>query len=279
VRVGALAQGTQIDPLNDFDGVVEVPELAPEWGGNPLTAMQMVRQWIEPYIDGKFTISSHAIKIEFPDSEFTADIVIGWKRKNGLLIPHCPDDEAHTWIATDPETHKEQVLARNKEFGGALFTREIRILKWLNRKWKMQDALDRKPLSSFHITAIALHVLTDAAGHDQLTPHFLEQAAYLVRKQLPDPAGVGEPIEANDPAYASQLLSDAAIKTRQALKVSDGEAEQILRDVFGDPGRLKKVVKEPTVSVGAGGALGVPAAVAQRHTRPVRAHGEGSNDQ
>ena len=132
--------------------------------------MQSVRSWIEPYIDGKFTLSSHAIKIEFPDSEFTADIVIGWKRKNGLLIPHCPDDEPHTWIATDPETHKEQVLARNKQFGGAAFTRQIRILKWLNRHWKMQDARECKPLPSFHITAIALHVLTKAAGHDEWTP-------------------------------------------------------------------------------------------------------------
>jgi len=279
VRVGALAQGTQIDPLNDFDGVVEVPELAPEWGGNPLTAMQTVQSWIEPYIDGQFALSSHAIKIDFPDSDFTADIVIGWKRERGLLIPHCPDDEPHTWIVTDPEKHKEQVLDRNKEFGSALFTRQIRILKWLNRKWKMQDALERKPLSSFHITAIALHVLTKAAGHDQLTPYFLERAARLVLTPLPDPAGVGEPIEANDSAYASQLLADAALKTGQALAVSDDEAERILRDVFSDPGRLKRIVKEPTVAVGAGGALGVPVAVAQRRTRPVRAHGDARSHQ
>jgi hypothetical protein len=276
VPVGALAQGTQIAPLNDVDGVVEFDYLVPDWERNPLAALEHGKTWIEPVIVGSFEISTHAIKIKFPDEEFTADVVFGWKQKQGLLIPHCPKDEQHRWIATDPERHKQQVLERNQQFGSSIFTRQIRILKHLNRWWKMNDPLERKPLSSFHITALALQVLTTPAGHEEWTPYFLEHAAALVMRPLADPAGVGEPIEARDPVYAAGLLTKAAEMTRRALKASPEEAERLLREVFGDPQRLNEVVTAPSVAVGRGGVLGVPAAVGVRHTPPVRSHG--SND-
>jgi hypothetical protein len=277
VRVGALAQGTQIAPLNDVDGVLEIVVIPIEWEANSRLALESVRTWIEPVIDGKFEVSTHAIKITFPDQGFTADVVIGRKRAQGLLIPHCPKDEPHRWIATDSEGHKRQVLERNEHFGSAIFTRQIRILKHLNRRWKMADPLERKPLASFHITALALKLLTAANRHAEWTPFFLERAAVLVMQPLPDPAGVGDPIEARDPAYASALLADAAAKTRRALTVSDEEAEKILRDVFGDPERLDKVVNEPSVSVGKRGMLGVPAIEAMRRTPVVRSHGDGDS--
>lgn len=274
VPVGALAQGTQTAPLNDVDGVVEIEVIPPEWDANPGLALETVRSWIEPVIDGTFEISTHAIKIRFLNEDFTADIVIGRKQARGLLIPHCPKDEPHRWIATDSERHKEQVLERNKQFGSAIFTRQLRILKHLNRRWKMADPLERKPLSSFHITALALELLTEPNTHAEWMPFFLERAAALVMQPMPDPAGVGDPIEARDPAYAAALLADAGAKTRRALTVSDEDAEKILREVFGDPERLDKVVNEPSVTVGKRGVLGVSAAAAVRSTPVVRSHGD-----
>ncbi len=274
IPVGALAQGTQIAPLNDVDGVVEIEVIPPEWDANARLALETVRSWIQPVIAGTFEISTHAIKIGFPDEGFTADIVIGRKQARGLLIPHCPKDEPHRWIATDPERHKERVLKRNKQVGSAIFTRQIRILKHLNRRWKMADPLERKPLSSFHITALALELLTEPNTHAEWTPFFLERAAALVMKPLSDPAAVGDPIVGRDPASAGPLLTDAAAKTRRALSVSDEEAEKILREVFGDPERLDKVVNEPSVTVGKRGVLGVSAAAAVRSTPVVRSHGD-----
>jgi hypothetical protein len=274
ISVGALAQGTQIAPLNDVDGVIEIEKAPFQWEINPDRAFEDVRAWLDPLIKGKLEVGTHAIKITFPDEDFTADVVIGIKQEFGLLIPHCPKDERHRWIATHPERHKQQVLERNRQIGSSMFTREIRILKHLNRRWKMADPQERKPLSSFHITALALKLLAKPGTHAEWTPVFLEQAAELVLRPLPDPAGVGEPIEARDSAYASRLLSEAGQQTRRALKVSEEEAEQILRNVFGDPARLDQIVTAPSVSVGAGGILGVPAAAAVRHTQPVRSHGE-----
>ena len=276
VRVGALAQGTQIHPLNDVDQVIELPALLPGWLENPKLAMATVAGWLEPTIAGTFTLSPHAIKIKFADEDFTADLVIGWKQAKGILIPHCPDDEPHCWIPTDPETHKEQVLARNRSFqpGRAIFSRQIRILKHLNREWQLRHELERKPLSSFHVTALALAILTEKDSHARWTPYFLGRATELVLDPLPDPAGVGDPIEARDPQFASTLLADAARKTAAALTAPESDVEAILRDVFGEPGRRRAITEPATVGVGSGGVLGVAVPSAVRHTLPVRSHGE-----
>jgi hypothetical protein len=273
VAVGALAQGTQIAPLNDFDLVIEVEQLMPGWIESPQSALSDVRSWIEPVIEGSFETSAHAIKITFPDCEFTADMVLGLKQEKGLLIPHCPDDEAQGWIRTDPETHKLQVLRRNKQFDSSDFTREVRILKWLNEYWQLVHELEKKPLSSFHVTALALRLLATKASHADGTPYFLENAATLVLQPLADPAGVGDPLEVRAPAFTSTLLRDAAAKTKQALTATPQEAERLLRDVFGYPKRIREVEEKPSVGIGRGGALGVGAGLAHRHTPHVRSHG------
>lgn len=275
IPVGALAQGTQVGPgaIHDVDGVVEVPTVLAHWQANPSAAMQDVRGWLQQVLAGQYKLSTHAIKITFPDEKFTADVVVGVAQARGLKIPHCPKDEPHQWIATDPETHRKQVLARNQHFGPgpAIFTRQIRILKWLNQVMQMQSGLDRKPLSSFHVTALALEILATKDNHANWTPLFLERASALVLQPLPDPAGVGAPLVAKNPAQASQLLAEAARKTRAALSAHD--AESILREVFGDPKKLGQIVTATTVPISAGGALAAGGTTPVRHSIPARHHG------
>src|SRR3954470_20796561 len=192
ISVGALAQGTQIGPgaIHDVDGVIEVPGVPAHWLANPQQAMQDVRTWLEAVLAGSYELGTHAIKITFPDEEFTADVVVGVKQPRGLEIPHCPKNgEPHRWIAADPETHKKQVLARNAAFGPgrAIFSRQIRILKWLNQMLQMQNGLERKPLASFHVTALALEILAQKDNHANSTPLFLERASELVLQPLDDP--------------------------------------------------------------------------------------------
>jgi hypothetical protein len=235
--------------------------------------MQDVASWLEPVLAGNYNLSTHAIKITFPDEEFTADVVVGQKQARGLTIPHCPKDEAHRWIATDPEGHKDQVLARNTELGlgRAIFSRQIRILKWLNQMMQMQHDLDHKPLSSFNVTALALTILTASDDHPNWTAQYLEQASALVLQPLPDPSGVGDPLVARNPAQASQLLADAGQKARAAITASDPES--LLRQIFGNPKQLSTIVTTPSVPVSAGGALAAVGATPIRHTVPVRHHG------
>jgi hypothetical protein len=278
---GALAAGTQISPLNDVDVVVTVPNYLAGWLTDPAKARRDVRAWVEPLIDAKFEFSTHAIKLTYRDEEFTADIVVGVRRARGIVIPHCPDDEPHIWLPSDPKRHGELVRERNLPDRPALFSQQIRILKALNRYWQMSTDDNRKPLSSFHISALALAIFTNGVEvpHDEGTPRFLEQAAQMVHTALPDPAGVGPDIEARNPSEAAALLADAARKTRSSLSLPDDDALDLLNDVFGDPAQRAVLLAGAPVSVAAGGKF-VPAGAAAagiaptRPVKPVRSHGD-----
>lgn len=275
---GAMAAGTQIAPLNDVDTVLEVPFRPPSWQADPGQAMRDVQRWVEPVIEAQYEISAHAIKLTFPDDHFTADIVIGVTRTGGgLLIPHCPKDKPgeHGWIETHPAAHAQQVRDRNKQIGYE-FARQIRILKALNRKMGLTTIDGRKPLSSFHVTALALTLITTKVDHATTTPAFLAEAARLVLDPLPDPADVGPDLVARDPQEASRMLGEAAEIAGRALTVGDDEAERLLDGLFGDPANTLAIIRGEPVRVGRGGRL-LAGASAGRAVPSVRSHGDGGH--
>jgi hypothetical protein len=279
IPAGALAAGTQIAPLNDVDTVLEAPFRLPTWIADPGRALRDVRRWVEPVIKANYELSSHANKLTFLDENFTADIVIGTTRTGGgLLIPHCPKDEPHEqgWIETHPAAHAQQLRDRNKAIGYE-FAREIRMLKALNRQMGMRTDDGRKPLSSFHIAALALTLLRTNVDRATATPYYLAQAAQLVHKPLRDPAGAGADIEARNPVEASRLLQEAADITARALQVDDTEAEQLLNSLFGDPAKTITLISGGPVTGNRDGRLAVGAvgAAAARTVPPVRSHGDG----
>jgi hypothetical protein len=93
---------------------------------------------------------------------------------------------------------------------------------------------------------------------------------------LADPTGVGDAIEAKDPSYASDRMSEAAEKTARALTVPEDEAEMLLLDVFGDPDLRAAITGEGPVSVSPTGALvGGIAMSGGRAIPTVRSHGDG----
>ena len=277
---GALAQATQIKPLNDVDVVVRVPKPLESWVSSPCQAMVDLKSWIEDEIKGSYELTAHAIKITFPDEEFTADVVVGWRQPQGILLPECPKDDpgARRWIASDPAGHRDLVLARNtafKDFGKSIFSKQIRILKCWNREQQLRDDDERKPLSSFHVTALALEILKTPMSFEQWTPLFFAKASLLVLSPLKDPSGVGDPIEAKDPAYASERLQEAAVKTKRALEVPEDEAEELLKDVFGEPDKRSALTGTGPVSVSPSGALIGGSVAGGRAIPPVRSHGDG----
>lgn len=272
---GALAAGTQIAPLNDVDTVLEAATRPSSWETDPQQALRDVRDWVKPVIAARYSLSAHAIKLEFADEDFTADIVIGVTRPGGgLFIPHCPDDEPHGWIETHPVAHAAQVRERNKAIGYE-FAREIRIVKALNRKFGMADEDGKKPLSSFHVTALALTYLTESFNHADGTALLLKKTAESMFRPLPDPAGVGPDLEARDPAKAHQLFAEAAEIAAKALTVNGDEAERLLTGLFGDQEQVRKLVGGGPVSVTRSGLLvaGLGAS-STRSVQPVRSYGD-----
>jgi hypothetical protein len=232
-RSGALAAGTQIKPLNDVDLVVYAGTIRATWKDAPRQAL--VDLCVALRANGfECTISTHAIKVTFPDVNFTADVVFGCTHpEQGLWIPHCPDDEPHEWIRADPQEHARQIRKRNDDIG-VEFAREIRILKVLNPKWSLADPDGRKPISSQHLSALALATIHTSVTYATTTPAFLDRAAEMVLQPLPDSSGIGPDLEARDPERAAELMRAAATETRRAL-VAGEDAGRILEGVFGDP--------------------------------------------
>lgn len=254
---GALSMGTQIAPLNDVDLVIQADDILDGWWDTPKRPLDELCAEMGSRVPGGCETSTHAIKFTFADEDFTADVVFGATRDGGgLWIPHCPGDEQHTWIQTDPKSHRDLVQERNRKVGTE-FAKEVRILKSLNRRWRL--AHERKIVSSWHLTALALAILTEPFTFEGGTPYFLSRAAELVKHPLPDPAGVGPALEAKDPTLASSLLAAAAARTEEARHAGAGAGE-ILKDVFGDPETLLAAVQGKELRIGAAGAIGVTGA-------------------
>jgi len=252
-RSGALAAGTQIKPLNDVDLVVYASTIRTAWKDAPQQALVDLCAALRAK-GFECTLSTHAIKVTFPDVSFTADVVFGCTHpEQGLWIPHCPDAEPHEWIRTDPQEHARQIRKRNNDIG-VEFARQIRILKVLNQKWSLADPDGRKPISSHHLSALALATIHTSVTYATTTPAFLDRAAELVLRPLPDPSGVGPDLEARDPERAAALMQAAASETRRAL-VAGEDAGRILEGVFGDPATTLAAIYGAPLSVAAGGGL------------------------
>jgi hypothetical protein len=266
---GALAMGTQIHPLNDFDLVIEANRIRAGWAERPRAVLEDLCEGLAQRLGIPSEPTAHAVKLDF--GAYTADVVFGLSQDGSdILLPHCPDDEPHKWIESDPRKHAQLVRDRNDEIGYE-FAREIRILKSLNRRWGMQAPDERKPVSSWHLTALGLTVLCQSFDHAEGTPFFFSEAARLVRNPLADPSGAGADLEARDPRRAAQLFEHAAVVTRDAVEAGD-RGNELLEGLFGDAAALRAAVGGAPVSVGAAGAFTV--GVGREVHTAVRGHGD-----
>jgi hypothetical protein len=140
------------------------------------------------------------------------------------------------------------------------------------------DEQQRKPLASFHVTALALHILGDEFnGHGEGTEQFFREAARLVHQPLPSPtASVNRSRPAIRVYAAEQLLKASDLVDLAHYATSP---EPILREVFGDPKRLHQVANQPVSVTSSGGFVpassAAAAAVGSRAVETVRSYGWG----
>ena len=270
---GSLAQGTQIKPLDDVDVVVTLPSFRGGWCERPQTAREELQTLLEKEVPGQYSFSTHAIQIKNSTENFTSDVLLSVQNASspGIWIPHCPKNGDHKWIQSHPAEHRELVKERNRRTDH-MFAREVRILKWLNRKMKEQTPDNRKPISSFHLVTLALELLPKTSfSHATATADFLEDVSERVKTPIEDPSGVGADLVAKDPAAASRLFAEAAWKTREAETIAATDMQKallILKGVFGDV----KLMSATQLSVGSAGTL--LGDTTGRDIPPVRAYGE-----
>jgi hypothetical protein len=105
---------------------------------------------------------------------------------DGFVIPN-----GSAWMATDPAVHARLVSAKNAELDKK-FVPLVKMIKAINRERE-------EPISpSFLIEVMALDlVIEPAAAYKQEVLFFLAAAADAIHQDWPDPAGLGEHVNAH----------------------------------------------------------------------------------
>jgi hypothetical protein len=147
-----------------------------------------------------------------------------------------PDKIKGTWIKTNPERHKDQATAKNKELDG----RWVPLVKMV-KGWNRANGKPIKP--SFLVEVMAEGLIEGPFSNypDEIRNFFAASEASL-DQMWPDPAGLGPPV-------SDQMTPELIAKARTALQEAQrlatlarraeaqgrqGEALEIWRKVLGD---------------------------------------------
>jgi hypothetical protein len=147
-----------------------------------------------------------------------------------------PDKVTGTWIKTNPEKHKSQATAKNKEMDGT-WVPLVKMIKGWNRA-------NGKPIKPSFLVEVTAEELVEAPFSDypnEVRNCFAAMEANISRS-WPDPAGLGPPV-------SDQMTADLVTAARKALQEAQrnaalaaraeqtgrqGESLRIWRNVPGD---------------------------------------------
>jgi predicted nucleotidyltransferase len=217
---GSIAHGDALYPLTDVDLGVVVPDPDRRYGPAKRgpkelkdqaakvirTALASEYPKLRVIVEGRkrSILVSFGSPVTVTEKDFTADVIVAIDNPTGggLYIPRY-----NTWDRAHPEMHTAMV--RNAVHSSEIaYARVVRLLKhWARRH--------DKPLSSWHIKALALGCLTTPTSQlAGLLTWFDQAIADLRLHDTPDPAGVASTIKSKMPRAE---LVDKLIKARNQL--------------------------------------------------------------
>lgn len=177
-------------------------------------------------------------KVYYPDDHdgkvLSIDAVPAFECSGGDY--EIPDKITGTWIKTNPEKHKEQATAKNKEVGG----KWVPLVK-MAKGWNRASGKPIKPAFLIEVMAEELVEAPFSNYPDEIRNLFAAMEANVSRS-WPDPAGLGPPVSDQ---MTPQLIADARKTLREAQRKAtlarraeetgrQGEALRLWREVLGD---------------------------------------------
>ena len=147
-----------------------------------------------------------------------------------------PDKVTGTWIKTNPEKHKQQATAKNKEMGGS-WVPLVKMIKGWNRA-------NGKPIKPSFLIEVIAEELVEApfSTYPNEVRNFLAAMEANIGRSWPDPAGLGPPV-------SDQMTTDLVTAAKTALREAQrkaalaaraeqtgrqGDALRIWREILGD---------------------------------------------
>ena len=240
---GSYRRHTKTKPLKDVD-VMFVLGDKEKWRRDkpPVEALQAFETCLKKKYSNvemcRRAVTVEFEKIYYPDDHegkvLSIDALPAFD--SGGEVYEIPDKVTGTWIKTNPEKHKEQATAKNKELDG----RWVPLVK-MAKGWNRANGKPIKPSFLIEVMAEELIEAPFSTYPDEIRNFFAAMEANLGRT-WPDPAGLGPPV-------SDQMTSDLVSKGKTALQDAQrkatlarraeatgrqGEALQIWREVLGD---------------------------------------------
>jgi hypothetical protein len=243
---GSYKRHTKTKPLKDVD-VLFVLGQNEKWRRQkpPNGTLQALEKCLKKGYTkpGQVEMARRSVTVEFEKSYYpegregkvmSIDAVPAFGCSGGDY--EIPDKVTGEWIRTNPEKHKEQATAKNKELGGCW----VPLVK-MAKGWNRANGKPVRP--SFLIEVMAEELVEPAFSMypDEIRNFFAAMEANVGRVWL-DPAGLGPPVsDQMTPelvAQAKKALEEAQRKATLARRAEEtgrqGDALRIWREILGD---------------------------------------------
>lgn len=232
---GSYKRHTKTKPLKDVD-VLFVLGLKEKGRRDkpPIETLQAFERCLKKQYS-EVEISRRAVTVEFDKNYYPEDhegkvlsIDAVPAFESGSDEYEIPDKVTGTWIKTNPEKHKEQATAKNKE---------------LNQNWvplvKMVKGWNRangKPIKPSFLVEVMAEELVEApfSTYPNEVRNFFAAMEANIGRVWPDPAGLGPPV-------SDQMTTDLVKEARKALQEAQRKAALAAR--FEETGRQGEALR------------------------------------
>ena len=243
---GSYRRHTKTKPLKDVDVMFILGEKE-NWRRNkpPIETLQAFEtQLRKTYTEkdqveiGRRSVTTVFEKNYYPEDHdgkvLSIDAVPAFETNSGIY--EIPDKITKTWIKTNPETHREQATAKNKEMGGYW----VPLVKMV-KGWNRANGQPIKP--SFLVEVMAEDLVEPPfSTYPDEVRNFFAAAEANIGRAWADPASLGPPVSdqmtSERVAEAKKALQEAQRKVALAARAEamgrQGEALRLWREVLGD---------------------------------------------
>ena len=240
---GSYKRHTKTKPLKDVD-VIFVLGAMEKWRRDkpPIETLQAFGTCLKKQFS-EVEICRRGVTVEFEKIYYPEDHEGKVLSIDAVPAIECdggnyeiPDKVTGTWIKTNPEKHKEQATAKNKELDG----RWVPLVK-MAKGWNRANGKPIKPSFLIEVMAEELIEAPFSTYPDEIRNFFAAMEANVGRI-WPDPASLGPPVsDQMTPELvtkAKKALQEAQRKATLARRAEEtgrqGEALEIWREVLGD---------------------------------------------
>jgi Second Messenger Oligonucleotide or Dinucleotide Synthetase domain len=239
---GSYRRHTKTKPLKDVDVLLVLGDTE-KWRRDkpPIETLRAFEARLKTKYTGKdqIEIGRRSVSVEFEKSYYaedhegkvlSIDVVPAFELSGGDY--EIPDKITGTWIKTNPEKHKEQATAKNRELDES-WVPLVKMVKGWNRA-------NGRPIKPSFLVEVMAEELVGApfSTYPDEVRNFFAAAEANIGRVWPDPAKLGPPV-------SDQMTPGAVMEAKKALQEAQRKAALASRaEVTGRQGDALRIWQE-----------------------------------